>query len=152
MNEGISPQLRGYTHNPADTQGTAGYGRPSDADLNNRMSEPREEEAVACAKCGQLPNDVLILTCDHNLCLKCASANLKAQNEKSNNGAKNGETVGQNSFQTVICELCHIATVLDPGSATELLTMNHGPESAGNTLNETQNAAGRQGNDIISEK
>ena len=34
----------------------------------------------------------------------------------------------QNSFQTVICELCNIATVLDPASATELLTMNDEPE------------------------
>ena len=30
----------------------------------------------------------------------------------------------ENSFQTVICEICRIATVLDPGSATELLTMD----------------------------
>jgi predicted nucleic-acid-binding Zn-ribbon protein len=80
------------------------------------------EEAVTCAKCGQLPNDVLILTCDHNLCLKCASLNLKRENLRASQ--KNLQQ--QNSFQTVICEICKIATVLDPASATELLTMDHG--------------------------
>lgn len=77
------------------------------------------KDAVSCAKCGELPNDVLILTCDHNLCLKCASFNLLQQNKKPQDG---------NSFQTVICELCKIATVLDPASATELLTMEHESE------------------------
>ena len=81
-----------------------------------------KEEAVACAKCGELPNDVLILTCDHNLCLRCASLNLQRENRKASEmqGKQN-----QNSFQTVICEICQIATVLDPASATELLTMNN---------------------------
>ena len=36
-----------------------------------------EEEDVSCAKCGKKPEDVLILTCDHNLCLECAALNLQ---------------------------------------------------------------------------
>ena len=76
-----------------------------------------KDEVVSCAKCGELPNDVLILTCDHNLCLNCASRNLKNENIKDTKSK-------QNSFQTVICEICRIATVLDPASATELLTMD----------------------------
>ena len=122
----ISPSTHGYRPGASAAADLANpYGRPTDSELNPRPSEPREEEAVACARCGQLPNDVLILTCDHNLCLRCASHNLRAQNEKSAQG-KAGENSGPNSFQTVICEICHIATVLDPGSATELLTMSHG--------------------------
>lgn len=78
------------------------------------------DEAVSCAKCGEFPNDVLILTCDHNLCLMCASMNLKRENMKA---SKMENKKNQNSFQTVICEICRIATVLDPASATELLTM-----------------------------
>ena len=125
MNDDISPSAHGYrTGGMPGADLGSGYSRANDHDLNNRASEPREEEAVACARCGQLPNDVLILTCDHNLCLRCASDNLRAQNEKAAQGDTDG--TGQNSFQTVICDLCHIATVLDPGSATELLTMNHG--------------------------
>jgi len=34
------------------------------------------DAGVACAKCSQMPEDVLILTCDHNLCLMCAAKNL----------------------------------------------------------------------------
>ena len=42
------------------------------------LSGPDEEddEDVCCAKCQARPEDVLILTCDHNLCLECASNNL----------------------------------------------------------------------------
>ena len=47
------------------------------------LSNDLKEDAVACAKCGELPNDVLILTCDHNLCLRCASNNLKRENMKA---------------------------------------------------------------------
>lgn len=38
-----------------------------------------EDEDVSCAKCHAKPEDVLILTCDHNLCLECASNNLHEQ-------------------------------------------------------------------------
>ena len=96
-----------------------------DTDNLNQSLGELKEEAVACAKCNELPNDVLILTCDHNLCLSCASKNLQNENIK----ASRNERSNQNSFQTVICELCHIATVLDPASATELLTMNHSKET-----------------------
>ena len=51
-------------------------------ELSQSMTELKEE-AVACAKCCELPNDVLILTCDHNLCLSCASLNLQNENVKA---------------------------------------------------------------------
>ena len=38
--------------------------------------EMEEAEEVSCYKCHNRPEDVLILTCDHNLCLECASNNL----------------------------------------------------------------------------
>lgn len=44
-----------------------------------------EQPTITCAKCGSTPDDVLILTCDHNLCLKCASRKLKANTEKTKN-------------------------------------------------------------------
>jgi len=42
-----------------------------------------EEEVITCAKCGATPEDVLILTCDHNLCIPCAAANLRREQQKS---------------------------------------------------------------------
>lgn len=33
-------------------------------------------EVVLCAKCEENPDDILILTCEHNLCLNCAAKNL----------------------------------------------------------------------------
>mgnify|MGYP002630397154 CR=1 FL=1 len=101
--------------------------------------EPKEE-AVSCAKCDQMPNDVLILTCDHNLCLRCASLNLQSENNKNNMSGNANEKSNGNSFQTVICEICQIATVLDPASATELLTMSHEPSNNGQDDNFGENS------------
>lgn len=41
------------------------------------VEEGEEEDDVSCAKCTKKPEDVLILTCDHNLCLECAALNLQ---------------------------------------------------------------------------
>jgi hypothetical protein len=49
--------------------------------------EPDENanyESISCAKCGNTPDDVLILTCDHNLCLNCAAKNLRREQAKAN--------------------------------------------------------------------
>ena len=42
-------------------------------------------DEVLCAKCEDNPDDVLILTCEHNLCLSCASKNLHEQETRSKN-------------------------------------------------------------------
>jgi uncharacterized protein involved in type VI secretion and phage assembly len=42
-------------------------------------------DEVLCAKCEDNPDDVLILTCEHNLCLSCASKNLHEQEMRSKN-------------------------------------------------------------------
>ncbi len=67
-------------------------------------------DIVLCAKCNDNPEDILILTCEHNLCLNCAANNLHEQEQKQ-----------RNSFSTVVCDICRSATVLDPESATELI-------------------------------
>ena len=45
--------------------------------------EASNEEAFACAKCGTAHEDILILGCDHNLCLLCAAKNLQREEAKS---------------------------------------------------------------------
>jgi hypothetical protein len=40
------------------------------------------EEVVSCAKCTKSPEEILILTCDHNLCLYCAARNLMREEGK----------------------------------------------------------------------
>jgi Zinc finger, C3HC4 type (RING finger) len=44
-----------------------------------------ESEVVLCAKCEDNPDDILILTCEHNLCLTCAAKNLHEQEQKQKN-------------------------------------------------------------------
>ena len=58
-------------------------GAANDGGYSNHHSD--EEEDVQCAKCGQRPEDVLILTCDHNLCLECAANNLREQHNMNAN-------------------------------------------------------------------
>jgi len=42
-------------------------------------------EVVLCAMCQDNPDDILILTCDHNLCLTCAAKNLHEQEQRQRN-------------------------------------------------------------------
>ena len=37
--------------------------------MDSYSNQEEEIDDVSCAKCGSKPEDVLILTCDHNLCL-----------------------------------------------------------------------------------
>ena len=60
-----------------------------------------EEDDVSCAKCDSKPEDVLILTCDHNLCLPCAAQNLHSQ-----------QRLQQNTFQ-VSCKVIPKTNLID---------------------------------------
>jgi hypothetical protein len=46
------------------------------------MSDSKYEEEVRCAKCLNIAEDTLMLTCDHHLCLNCATANLLREEKK----------------------------------------------------------------------
>lgn len=76
-----------------------------------------DETNIYCTKCGKNPEDILMLTCDHNLCLVCAAKNLRIQMEKSND-------INQVSIKKEVqCEVCHKNTELEPASVTELLNV-----------------------------
>lgn len=75
-------------------------------------NESQQADSTLCSDCGCCPDDILILTCNHNLCLMCASKNLHNESTKS-----------QHTFQTVVCNTCGLATVLDPESATTLISI-----------------------------
>ena len=69
-----------------------------------------------CAKCGREPSDMLILICNHNLCLICASKEMVSEYS----GLKEKHV---SSKQKVICEICSASTDLDPSSVIDLLKM-----------------------------
>lgn len=56
------------------------------------------EEDERCAVCGSVPEDILMLECNHDLCVECA---LRGYRSKES---------GQSMF---ICEICHKKTLLD---------------------------------------
>ena len=69
-----------------------------------------EYATMSCSKCASCPDDILILTCDHNLCLVCACKNLQRERLKSST-----------EVRSVTCDICGTSTILDPESAAELL-------------------------------
>jgi len=68
--------------------------------------------SYSCAKCGQPPEDLLVMSCSHNLCLPCAAKNLAREQGK-----------GLHANQLVVCDICGMETVLDPASAVHLLKL-----------------------------
>lgn len=84
-----------------------------------QLEDPDDQHLVKCHKCEKLVEDILILTCEHNLCLKCSGENLKRESNKENY-----------SFQAVVCDICGAVTILDPSAAEELLKeYNHFDEN-----------------------
>ncbi|OMJ66892.1 hypothetical protein SteCoe_36110 [Stentor coeruleus] len=67
--------------------------------------------SMICAKCGRQPNDMLILICNHNLCLICAGKSMSS------------ETYKNKEIHKIICEICSSNTELDPNSVIELLKL-----------------------------
>ena len=82
-------------------------GKTSD---ENPEEEPQENEACEqCSICGKFPEDILILSCRHNLCLSCAAKIFqKTQTKRSKE---------DNSY---ICSICNTETPLDRSTVYEL--------------------------------
>lgn len=83
------------------------------------------DQAEHCAKCGSLPDDILTLTCCHDLCLSCASKNLIREMRKYGESTKVYYFVTMKFIvQAIMCELCGAPTILDESSVDELVRMS----------------------------
>ena len=70
-----------------------------------------EEEDIYCSKCGEKTEEALMLACEHNLCLLCASKILKNQKIKNNNLS-----------QLIKCNICKTPTELEPETINQILS------------------------------
>ena len=70
------------------------------------------EEDISCSNCGIKCEQTLLLSCDHNLCMNCAAANL----------VKN-ELPGMNKTQYIICDICKQKTEIDTNTSKEVLSL-----------------------------
>lgn len=68
------------------------------------------DDLVNCVKCQSIPYDVLMMNCNHNLCVKCAVNRMQAQHVAKS-------VTGRLYIQ---CEKCKARTNLDEESAAEL--------------------------------
>ena len=66
---------------------------------------------VTCAKCGNEPDEIIVLSCHHNLCVSCGSKNLTRENSKQ-----------IHQFYTIVCDICSNSTIIEPESAAALLS------------------------------
>ncbi len=51
-------------------------------DFHNMRQQNDYDDKTICAKCAQVVEETLMLTCDHNLCLLCAAKNLSREESK----------------------------------------------------------------------
>lgn len=90
------------------------------------MSEySNREEQSYCSKCNQLTDEILMLTCDHNLCLPCSAQTLFRDCDRMPNLKISSK------YHSLQCEICGNFTALDPSTVEELATYK--PESVVNT-------------------
>ena len=71
-----------------------------------------KEEEISCSNCGMICDQTLLLSCDHNLCMNCAAANLVRN-----------ESPGMNKIQYIICDICQQKTEIDTNTSKEVLSL-----------------------------
>ena len=69
-------------------------------------------EELLCSQCNCRTDQVLMLSCEHNLCLNCAAKYLSKDNDQRNN----------NNTQFVICEICGSRTEVDSETSRNILS------------------------------
>ena len=71
-----------------------------------------KEEEISCSNSGMICDQTLLLSCDHNLCMNCAAANLVRN-----------ESPGMNKIQYIICDICQQKTEIDTNTSKEVLSL-----------------------------
>jgi len=70
------------------------------------------QEVYTCVKCGKTPDDILILNCNHNICLDCAAKRVNFLSKNTNG-----------NLQTLICEICETPTILVEATSNVLISL-----------------------------
>ena len=70
-----------------------------------------EVEEIFCSNCNIKCDQSLMLRCNHNLCMNCASENLIRN-----------ESEGINKSQYIICDICQTKTEIDKNTSKEILS------------------------------
>ena len=83
------------------------------------------EEDIFCSKCNKGTEQALMLSCDHNLCLSCASKVLNNQQVKD-----------FNSSQYIKCDICNSLTELDSETIKQILSGENPNYDEENGINE----------------
>ena len=81
------------------------------SDYSNRNDK---EDSSYCSKCNLVSDEILMLTCDHNLCLQCAAKSLFKDTERLSKNRSSSK------YQSIQCEICGNQTALDPSTTEEL--------------------------------
>jgi hypothetical protein len=91
--------------------------------MSEYSNRDNREDQSYCSKCNQLTDEILMLTCDHNLCLPCSAKTLFKDCDRVNKISS--------KYHSIQCEICGNYTALDPSTAEELASYKQ--ENAVNT-------------------
>jgi hypothetical protein len=84
--------------------------------MSEYSNRENKEEMSYCSRCNQITDEILMLTCDHNLCLPCSAKTLFKDCDRITNSK-----LGSN-YHSIQCEICGNFTALDPSTVEELAT------------------------------
>ena len=80
--------------------------------MSEYSNRDNKEEPSFCSNCNQITDEILMLTCDHNLCLPCSAKTL-FKDSMSNLKLST-------KYHSIQCEICGNYTALDPSTVDEL--------------------------------
>ena len=93
--------------------------------MSEYSNRDNREDQSYCSKCNHITDEILMLTCDHNLCLPCSAKTLFKDCDRVPNLKMSSK------YHSIQCDICGNYTALDPSTVEELATYK--PESVVNT-------------------
>ncbi len=79
--------------------------------MNSNSQESFQDDRVFCAKCGSTPEDILILSCQHNLCTSCTMRVIPPQPSATEN---------MRGMQVIKCDICGKQTRVEEQTIDQL--------------------------------
>jgi hypothetical protein len=90
--------------------------------MNSNIHDSFQDDRVFCAKCGSTPEDILVLSCQHNLCKACTIKIIPPQSSDIQN---------TRAIPIIKCDICGKQTRVEEGTIDQLYKNTN--ESAINT-------------------
>jgi hypothetical protein len=82
--------------------------------MSEYSNRDNKEDLSYCSKCNLMTDEILMLACEHNLCLPCSAKALFKDYDRIHNLNLSSK------YHSLLCEICGNITALDPSTVEEL--------------------------------